>query len=76
MSRKYKTLYVDAKCSDLCTVEASGDEGHIKHIGYVPKDLGIGKGDYIFLRIDIETGRILGWPKLTDEDIEEIIQNE
>ena len=71
MSRKYKTLYVDAKCSDKCSIEVVSDDERMTKDGYVPKYLGIGGGDYIYLKIDIETGQILNWPALTDEDIEE-----
>ncbi len=70
--RKYKILSVNAKCSDMCFVSA----GNLEHDGYVPRNLGIGGWDYIELDIDIETGRILGWPELTDEDIEMAIKGE
>jgi hypothetical protein len=74
MSRKYKFLYVDAKCSDMCNVEADGPGGRIQKHDYVPKYLGIGGGDYVYLKIDIETGQIANWPELTDEDIEEALK--
>jgi hypothetical protein len=37
--------------------------------GYVPRGLGIGGGDYVSLMIDTETGRILDWKPLEDEDL-------
>lgn len=39
--------------------------------GYVPDGLGIGGGDDIELRIDNDTGKIVGWVPLTIEKIKE-----
>lgn len=51
-------LSVQAKCSDLCHVSyPNGKESD----GYVPEAIGIGGGDYIELKIDIETGQVQGW---------------
>lgn len=52
---------LSAKCSDLCFIEyrKKRDEG------YVPKDMGIGGGDYIDFRYYLECGQIQGdWPSL------------
>jgi len=76
MSRKYEILSVMGKCSDrsnVGTVNIMTNED-VDHDGYVPEGLGIGGGDYIEFDIDIETGQILNWPKLTDEDIEEALK--
>lgn len=62
-------LTVSGKVSDMCTVGLYGAGGkHIlTHNGYVPRDLGIGGGDYIELEIDTDTGKILNWQPLTEK---------
>jgi hypothetical protein len=51
-----KTLSVSAKCSDLCSVGGQGYE----HQGYVPRNIGIGGGDYIDFDYCLECGQIQG----------------
>lgn len=55
---------VSAKCNDMCFVSM----GKLGRDGYVPSSLG--GGDYIDLTIDNETGQILNWKPLTEEDFE------
>ena len=51
-------MTVQAHCSDLCNITfPDGTE----HEGYVPKDIGIGGGDDVYIKIDINSGRIIGW---------------
>lgn len=47
---------INAKCSDLCFAEYNGKEKD----GYVPKDMGIGGGDYVEIDYCLECGRIQG----------------
>jgi len=71
--RKHKTISVMAKCSDMCSLKT---DTNLVLTGYVPSNCGIGVGDYIYFDIDIETGKIINWPKLTDEDIDSIFEEE
>ena len=73
MKRKYKKLYVNAKCNDMCSIST---EENLKYHGYVPERSGIGSGDYIQFEVDIATGRIMNWPIFTDEEIEEMLGKE
>lgn len=38
----------------------------------MPRNLGIGGGDYINLQIDTTNGQIQDWKPLSDEEVEEI----
>ena len=65
-------LKISARCSDKCSIAAFDKKGEIarQDDGYVPYGLGIGGGSYITLDIDLETGKILNFPKeLTKEEI-------
>jgi len=66
-----KILSICAKCSDCCHSEIVIDGEVVKELdGYVPRNFGIGGGDYIEFHVDLETGKIVGWtePELSDED--------
>lgn len=65
------TIEVVAKCSDCCTVRCP--DLALEKQGYVPRDLGIGGGDYIRLTIDTNTGKIEGWLPLTGEDLKDAL---
>lgn len=69
-------LSICAKTSDCCQFVLQLDEQKVEYEqnGYVPKDLGIGGGDYIELDIDLETGQILNWKKPTEEAITRFIE--
>jgi len=71
---------VSAKCSDCCGVNL----GDSTHEGYVPKDLGIGGGDYIEISFCLDCGQLQGnFPlpsakiekNITDEQVEEFFNN-
>lgn len=64
-------INVIAKCNDMCSV--SVDELNLKKNGYVPRNLGIGGGDYIRLTIDASTGKIDGWLPISPDDLEEAL---
>ncbi len=68
-------LEISAKCSDCCSVNIrDGNENIMESIGYVPRFIPGGGGDYLNLSIDMETGQILNWPKnITKENILESI---
>ena len=59
-------VYVTANCSDRCQV--SFEEKDV--VGYVPRIPGLGGGDYIRLSIENETGKIIGWNPITEEDLD------
>lgn len=56
-------LSFTAKCSDCFGMTISDDatDEYIRFNGYVPYDIGIGGGDYVEIKIDIETGEIINW---------------
>lgn len=56
-------LRIAAKCSDTCCTQLLDGEGRIirEKNGYVPYIQGLGGGDYVELRIDIQTGQLVGW---------------
>ena len=51
-----RVLRVNAKTSDMFTARMSG----IDYDGYVPRDIGIGGGDYIDFKYCLDCGRIQG----------------
>lgn len=66
-----RTLTIIAKCNDACSLELYDSEtgDFNKRHGYVPRNLGIGGGDYIKLTIDIDTGVILNWEPFDNDDV-------
>jgi hypothetical protein len=61
---KIKTINVSAKCSDLCSVSFTTEDGKTSNStdGYVPDFMpGEHYGDYVQLEIDVATGKILNW---------------
>lgn len=62
-------LCMSAKCSDMFSgtiFNAETEEELFNYDGYVPGDLGVGSGDYVELKIDLETGKILNWTPITE----------
>ena len=67
-------LKISAKCSDLCWTEYTDSKGNVTNSdGYVPQGIGIDEkgdsGDYVSMDIDMETGQILNWKPVTDEQV-------
>jgi hypothetical protein len=58
---------VMAKCSDMCSVTLGGLEAE----GYVPRDMGIGGGDYIEFEYCLDCGVIQGCCMLSMTKLEE-----
>lgn len=73
MGVKVKTLSFSAKCSDCFGGDISDEQGNtVKELdGYVPRDLGIGGGDYIQMDIDLATGQILNWKPILEIELED-----
>jgi hypothetical protein len=71
-----KTLKIYLKVCDQfsCGLYSESGKQLKDYEGYVPRIMpGEHCGDYVDLEIDIDTGMILNWKKLTSEDIEEFI---
>jgi len=73
---KLKTIEISGKCTDR--FGAQGYDKDKKELfdydGYVPRIFG--GGDYIEMKIDVETGQILNWKKPTQEDLDELFGEE
>lgn len=67
------TLRIQAHCTDLFNATLSEDGKEDREVdGYVPTGLGIGGGDDVVLKIDTDTGQIIGWKPLTRDQLEEV----
>lgn len=71
-----KTIYVTAKCSDMCHIRYLNEKGY--EVGerddYVPDFMpGEHYGDYVELEIEISTGKILNWKVPTQKELNESI---
>lgn len=65
-----RILSVSAKCSDLCFTSYSDKDGkETESDGYVPRNIGIGGGDYVDIDIDMKTGQILNWKAVSDAQV-------
>lgn len=64
-------IQIIAKCSDCCNVKVPDLD--LEKQGYVPRDLGIGGGDYIQLVINNETGKIDGWIPFSPEELTDVL---
>lgn len=54
-----RIAHINAKCSDMCFVNIGDQE----HDGYVPRDLGVGGGDYVEIDLCLACGHVQGeWP--------------
>ena len=75
-----KTIKIHVKCSDrfsYAIADAQGVEIHSQDDGYVPGFMpGPHYGDYIILDIDIDTGIVTNWKKLSPDDIEEAMESQ
>lgn len=70
-----ETIHIQAKHDDRYSVTFETYDGkNIDHDGYGLRIDGVGGGDYINLHIDNATGKIIGWVPLTDEAVEEILE--
>ena len=72
---KAKTISISAKCSDLFYANILDEKGNSikEYDGYVP-DFFPDKhyGDYVMLKIDIETGKILNWKAPTQDELDSL----
>lgn len=73
------TIEISAKCSDMFSATLANEWGKIvgEYDGYVPKFFpGEHFGDYICLKIDVETGRIVNWKKPTQAQLDQLFPAE
>ena len=67
-----KTIYVTAKCSDLCHIIFIDANNNLvgERDGYVPDFMpGEHYGDYVEMEIEVATGKILNWKNPTQEEL-------
>lgn len=60
-----RVAFVSGKCSDCCFVTMPGPNGtDVDHDGYVPRDMGVGGGDYVEFHFCLSCGQLQGsFPK-------------
>lgn len=72
-----RELKINAKCNDMCAIThvpaIENGEANPK-FGYVPRNLGIGGGDYIRLSICLDCQRVINFPELDDEEIDDALR--
>ena len=71
---KIHSVFVNAKCSDLCFITFKDKNGNEigERDGYVPDWMPEDHyGDYIEIEIEVETCRILNWKKPTQSELVE-----
>lgn len=74
---KPKTIKIHASCQDRFTARLIGENGRTiaqTDPDYVPRDLGVGSSDDIYMEIDIATGQIIGWKPITQETLDEVFK--
>ena len=59
-----RILSVGACCSDLCSVEFNG----VGQSNYVPRDIGLGGGDYVEFNVCLECGKVQGQFPIKDPE--------
>lgn len=64
-----RIMNITGKCSDTC----GGDINNVEFEGYVPKNLGIGGGDYIGFSYCLNCGQIQGKFPIAPCDLEKKI---
>lgn len=77
---KITSIWVSAKCSDLCFVEYFDKDKKMvaERDGYVPSFLNEGSdndGDFLTLEIDVASGKILNWKKPTQKELKDSIDS-
>ncbi len=64
------TIEICAKCSDTFSAVLDDGQTRKEYQGYVPDFFPEQHwGDYVQLKIDIDTGKILNWRKPTSKDL-------
>lgn len=74
-----KVLKMHLKVGDMFTAtlhDQDGEEIFEQRGGYAPGFLPGYYGDYVFLDVDIDTGKILNWTPPTEQQLQKWINNE
>ena len=73
-----KILKICAKCSDLFSASLVVDGKEVaNHDGYVPNFMpNEHYGDYVELDIDIDTGQVINWERVTEKEVKKQLNNE
>ena len=73
-----RILIINAKCGDRCSTELAIDGISVAEVeGYAPGLRNhLKAGDYISLKIDLDSGQILDWNKPSESDINEFFKIE
>lgn len=66
-----RIIKLNAKCSDCCFTEVP--HLNFEKDGYVPHIDFIGGGDYIQIKIDLDTGKVINFVSYTDEELKEAL---
>lgn len=65
-----KIATISAKCYDKFMITTKG----VKHVGYVPYDIGLGGGDYISFKLCLDCGKIQDYEE-NAADINEFLED-
>jgi hypothetical protein len=73
-----RIISINAKCSDLFNASLTDNGHHVgDYDGYVPDFMpGQHYGDYVELKIDVDTGKILNWKKPTTKQLKDTFNKE
>lgn len=74
---KLKSVFVYAHASDSQSYSFVGEnrEEIAQHTGYAPFIKNLCGGDDVDFEIDNATGKIIGWVPITDDQLEEILED-
>ena len=68
-------IYMKVKDTFYCTIRTEDNKYVAEYEGYVPHFFPEEHyGDYLDLKIDMETGQILNWVKPIDDDLNHLIE--
>lgn len=67
-----RILGVMGKCSDMSVAQFNGKE----HEGYMPRDVGLGGGDYIEFDVCLDCGKVQGSFPLDDPEFAQTDEEE
>ena len=76
---KKKTIVISAKCSDMFWAQLNDSDGYVvgeEVNGYVPEGLEIqgDSDDYVSFELDVETGKLVGYRKPSEETLKKIFK--
>ena len=76
VEKDIKFIEVIAHCRDCCITQLTNGVGDVlyEHDGYVPAFLPNTHRDSLNLIIDLETGQIQNWPKITNDQLQKFIE--